>query len=598
MGTRRPKRHAAAQQAAIPTDSIQILLNKKQRGEAGPVLQLGGLHRFAIDATYTDVTGQELWMRTSSSVSGGSAQRYNSGYDCVLADGRAKLRCVMSTDLNGPIEDGSICQGAIVHVDEWIYPRYNDIVLGGGEPLLIIKKLTISYAVFRRYDAVQLSELPWEVESHKVQKPLVGHRNYYLSLYDDSAPYGSQWTVPERASDDSVVDDSDSSWEWETTGWMGIDDVDAAGEIYSVRDALDLTGDYHHESRPLAQTRTREENAAAAKARVKRRAKKGKHQAFAPMYGVVIKKANLIHYAKIDDHGKCPFVFHIIVQDQERTNVKLTFWTTSAKYYFSRLSVGDPVAICRYRLNNVLNSANADECVAEVAVNPANSKVMSRFDQSAAGDATASPDACPFAVRKLTGEAAEALELDTLPSPFITLSSRHVCQLTDGATFDFVGAVSFIGDRHITVNRQAGPDNLRLKCWCWLKMRDQCSPRELAIRVDVNSQAGVFGQIRVGGVLLLTNIKVEKKSVSGEDQSMSFRSTFHTQLYSEHSLPNLPQARKVQKWAQSVRAKSTAPECSSLLLPFYTFDSFRRTFQVSRCRRPAASSRPCISENC
>jgi hypothetical protein len=56
--------------------------------------------------------------------------------------------------------------------------------------------------------------------------------------------------------------------------------------------------------------------------------------------------------------------------------------------------------------------------------------------------AGASPLAsCPFAVRKLTGEAAEHLRLDTLPSPFILLSSRHVSHLRDGTVFDFVGAV-------------------------------------------------------------------------------------------------------------------------------------------------------------
>ena len=38
---------------------------------------------------------------------------------------------------------------------------------------------------------------------------------------------------------------------------------------------------------------------------------------------------------------------------------------------------------------------------------------------------------------------------DTLPSPFITLSSRHVCQLQDKEVFDFVGLLSYVGDPHV-----------------------------------------------------------------------------------------------------------------------------------------------------
>ena len=42
---------------------------------------------------------------------------------------------------------------------------------------------------------------------------------------------------------------------------------------------------------------------------------------------------------------------------------------------------------------------------------------------------------------------------DTLPSPFITLSSRHVCQLQDKEVFDFVGLLSYVGDPHVVSTR-------------------------------------------------------------------------------------------------------------------------------------------------
>jgi hypothetical protein len=56
-----------------------------------------------------------------------------------------------------------------------------------------------------------------------------------------------------------------------------------------------------------------------------------------PLYGVVVKKGNLVHYGKIDKMGKCPFFFHAIVMDQDKTCVRVTFWATSAAWYFPRI---------------------------------------------------------------------------------------------------------------------------------------------------------------------------------------------------------------------------------------------------------------------
>jgi hypothetical protein len=133
------------------------------------------------------------------------------------------------------------------------------------------------------------------------------------------------------------------------------------------------------------------------------------------------------------------------------------------------------------------------------------------------------------------------------------------------------------------VQRQGDGENVKLSGWRWLKMRDQCSTGELAIRLNVNSQVDAFERIHVGNVLLLTNLQVQINSAALPSQtgrSVAFHSTFHTQVYTEDELPNLPQARKVQKWAKTARAKSTAAECASLMLPFYEFNSFRHTFPL------------------
>ena len=141
---KRSKQHAAEQMRdalALHRDAIQVLLNKKPHGRCGqgPLLQLVNLHRYSIDSTQEDATGQKNLAPAGSGAA--AALRYNFGYDCVLADGEKKLRCVLSTGLNQMVHGGFIRPGTLVRVIEWVYPRYNCIVMGGGEPLLIVTKM-------------------------------------------------------------------------------------------------------------------------------------------------------------------------------------------------------------------------------------------------------------------------------------------------------------------------------------------------------------------------------------------------------------------------------------------------------------------------
>jgi hypothetical protein len=187
---------------SLPRDSIAVLLNQKQRpssaghegAAAGPLVQLVALHRFLVDNTYQAVTGQDLLTPPPSPADVLASPRYNSGYDCVIADGRRKLRCVVSSALYEQIHGGTVRAGTAVFVADWIYPRYNDIVMGGGDPLLIITKLSVcARGSVQLRSAAQLEEMEWAFDSHRAQRPLVGHRSYYLHLLDDGAPYGPNW---------------------------------------------------------------------------------------------------------------------------------------------------------------------------------------------------------------------------------------------------------------------------------------------------------------------------------------------------------------------------------------------------------------------
>ena len=596
----------AAKGAPLPAGAIDVLVHKK-KGVA-PILQLAGLHRFAIDNTYTSVTGLEA-ARDADPPGGGAAAadaqalvpvrrtRYNTGYDLVLADDTQRIRCVLAASLNPSVYQGQVREGTAVRIDEWVFPRYNELVMGGGDPLVIVTKLSLVEEPTALHDSEALAQLAWAFSSHERARPLVGHRNYYLSLHDDTVPYGGKWDGGAQEDEDSDSDEDIAAWNWDGNGKMDVDDIEAAvedaGDFLTIQSSLDLTNGFHHESRPLADGYD-DQQAASARKRKRVRSQKTPPP---PIYGVVVKKSGLTHYAAIDRAGKCPFQFHVIVQDQTRTNVMVTIWTTAAPDYYKRLSVGDPIAVCKYRFKKTLNADDPDTgyAVAEVAVNPAAVSLRGLAPAAAAVAPALDAGNCPFLIRKLSGEAAEQLSLDTLPSPFITLSSRHICQLQSASIFDFVGLVSYVGEPHLTVQDKFN-ERTSLRSFRWLKLRDQCSTAEIAVRLDDNVQQMALGNstLTPGNVVLLTNLKVLASRASTGERSISCSSTAHTQVYRDGQMPNLPQARKVRKWASSPRARTVAAECESLLLPFFDFKTFRSRFPRTMTMAFAQVTEACV----
>ena len=273
------------------------------------------------------------------------AARYNAGYDLVLADGKKKIRVVLAASLNPMVDQGAIRRGTAMRVEEWVYPRYNELVMGGGDPLVIVTALAPYAEPVALHDDGSVGDLSWAFASHEKVRPLVGHRAYYLSAHDDTLPYGGRWESGAAApEDDSDSDDDVATWRWDGNGRMEVEDIEESGEFVTIAQSLDMTNGFHHESRPLADGFD-EAQAVAARKR-KRVRTPGSAQ---PIYGVVVKKSGLTHYGTIDKAGKCPFHFHVIVQDQTRSAVMVTIWTTAACAYFQRLQVGDPIAVCKYR---------------------------------------------------------------------------------------------------------------------------------------------------------------------------------------------------------------------------------------------------------
>ena len=515
-------RAEATEGPRLTEHAVRVLMRerKQQRPEDGVLLHVLGVHRYLIDNTFTDVTGEAAHGYASPSstppsgphdahaaweagvtaaaplaaaAGGGAAAAAaaaaaaegtnfypDQAFDVVLADTEEKMRCVLSPRLNYLVRRGALRSFAWLRVKDWVYPRYNDLVMGGGPKLLIITDAEAASPNSAPSASPDPRALEWAVPAHERRHPLVGHRTYYQHLYDDTSPYGGRW--------DSLQDNLESYFK---NSEVNVDQLDESST--TIREALNLAGEYHEESRPMALGR------AGARGRRRRR---GVRESVGledlPLCGVVIKKSNLVHYGKVDRFGKCPFNFHILLQDTDRTIVKVTFWTTTCAFYYPRLAIGDPVAVCRYRVKEVLNEAEFGGAVAEVAVNPdtACAEPGSGVRGEGAGEQALDADeAGDYAVRALSHEAAQQLCLDELPSPFCMLSTRQLRLMANGEVVDVAGVVSYVGPPRTTVRRDSKTQARRLHQWRWITLRDNHSLMEVAVVLSSNSQPRIFSSI-------------------------------------------------------------------------------------------------------
>lgn len=128
------------------TKSALSVLLKRSNSSVKPTVQIVGVHRFLLDETFQDVTGVGSSMAAASSEvdsppgsPGGTSKharptpkQYRYGHDIVVAAGRERLRCVLSTSLNPLVEKGEIRAMSYVQVEDWMYPRFVTQILAAA----------------------------------------------------------------------------------------------------------------------------------------------------------------------------------------------------------------------------------------------------------------------------------------------------------------------------------------------------------------------------------------------------------------------------------------------------------------------------------
>ena len=173
---------------ALTKHALPVLF-KKTASDTKPVVQVVGAHRFLLDDTFEDVTGLSIAPAPVSDAdsppsapAGGAGavqhlraaapagERHAYAYDIVVAGGRELLRCVLSPVLSHLVGRGEIRANCFLRIDEWVYPRYNELVMGGGDALLIVTRATPLPTDGKQLLGPEgLAALTWAVPNHATQ---------------------------------------------------------------------------------------------------------------------------------------------------------------------------------------------------------------------------------------------------------------------------------------------------------------------------------------------------------------------------------------------------------------------------------------------
>lgn len=223
-------------------------------------------------------------------------------YDLTLSDGINKLKCVLHPSLNKQVEHGDIIINSLVIIKQY-KKWYDETKPGSGkDPILVI------------FELASLSEIEFELNSSpgsmktlnktNIQKPLIGDRGYYISLYNDDC-----------------FDMHDSN-------------------IFCNKLPIIEKSNYQEIQEDIITFNEIRENFFTTPSQIYTE----------PIIGRVIQKTSLNHYAKIEDnHNPFPLNFQIqIVNENEILTV--TIWNRLACYYFNCINIGMLILIQNFKV--------------------------------------------------------------------------------------------------------------------------------------------------------------------------------------------------------------------------------------------------------
>ena len=336
----RSRSHSAAASAAVvpaaaaaessphsllTSDGVALLKSRKHFSAPLVVVSLRvlSLHRFLVDDAYPGITTVSAPLAPDPDAAApdgpavpplpsppsSSSPPSPSGYDAVLSDGAYQTKVLLAPSLTPLIERGGLTVGMVVTVyDSGV--RYDESVLGGAG-FLLVRALK---AREERPAAPPSAEAQWGSRPgsrEREQRPLIGSRAYYLSLYnDDSVELPS---APSPPSAPFLLADSPQL------------------SLITILGAV--KGDYTGQQTVVAR---------------------------------VIAKGRLVHFGRPSQAAACPLMFELLLLDATGS-VKAAVWNSLVLRCYAQLQVGQVVAIAGFKLRG-----HVDRDEVELMINPTN----------------------------------------------------------------------------------------------------------------------------------------------------------------------------------------------------------------------------------
>jgi hypothetical protein len=498
-----------ADAVAVPKLDVNRLAEILVNAQPNLIVQVAELRRFSIDSRFESATGM-------------LRDPLGDAFDVTLNDGVSVLKCLLSTQFNAPIRFGVLKCYDIVRIKH-VTVRYDELRIG-GDNVVIVDELEVlqhydgadnlpilfhtgAAELERRNSLAEHAALRMRDFNEHADVPLVGSRDYYLTLLDSSTPLGKQWRKYDiRAGNDVVI-------------------------------AIDQA--------PLSRVLSFIAN--GPKSDIK----------LPPLIvGRIVQKSNLVIYSSPDKLDKHPMYFSFNIADASAT-VKVVCWTSTCFRYFYSVNIGDVVALSNFRVQQtrakrlVVGPDEPDPLVSNVARNELGVGRSASQLSNAEVEIVINPSNPEGRIRTLSPAQLKAI---AMPPLVLNLSdSATLNHLPQFGEFDACGVVVFVGRLEV---ERARLNDEGAYSYRWLQLRDQASPTPLCVRWACNGRADVLDSFKVGDVVALTDLKLmslEPGAVSGRHYA---KATYFSQVMKGSRLAAVAavqhSVRDVQLWATSM----------------------------------------------
>lgn len=208
-------------------------------------------------------------------------------FDIMLSSKFRKMKCVLHPSLNALVYQGIIVSGSAITVKQYLLHNEN-----GLDPVRILKEFSLLEYEGKTVNILNKNHNFFN-GNYKRNCGLLSRRGYYLPLWNNEDYYGNTWKISKKK--------------------MNSYKLESFSKHIKLKDI-----EKHLSSTPA-------------------------------VYGTVVIKSRLTHFAKSESNSKYPYTFSIEIEDDNCT-CSVTFWNKACIDYFLSIEIGQVVILRNYKV--------------------------------------------------------------------------------------------------------------------------------------------------------------------------------------------------------------------------------------------------------